>query len=166
VTTAYAPADWANFGLATAGTAATLAGLLFVAVSVNLKRILEFASLPARAGQTLILFATPLITGIFLLVPGQSDTVLGCEFAVTGVSIGAIQLIIDARSVRSEQETPVTWLLGRVLPAIVSCGCLAAAGVTLLAQAGGGFYWLVPSVLAAIAFGLVNIWVLLVEILR
>jgi hypothetical protein len=30
VTTAYAPADWTNFGLATAGTAATLAGLLNV----------------------------------------------------------------------------------------------------------------------------------------
>jgi hypothetical protein len=28
--TAYAPADWVNFGLATAGTTATLAGLLFL----------------------------------------------------------------------------------------------------------------------------------------
>jgi hypothetical protein len=59
VTTAYLAADWTNFGLAAAGTAATLAGLLFVAISVNPKRILEFASLPARAGQTLILFAKP-----------------------------------------------------------------------------------------------------------
>src|ERR1700729_2463722 len=61
VTTAYAAAGWTNFGLAAAGTAATLAGLLFVAVSINLKQILEFPNLPARAGQTLILFATPLI---------------------------------------------------------------------------------------------------------
>jgi len=36
----------------------------------------------------------------------------------------------------------------------------------LLARAGGGLYRLVPSVLAALAFGLVNAWVLLVEILR
>jgi len=40
------------------------------------------------------------------------------------------------------------------------------AGATLLAQAGGGLYWLIPGVLAAIIFGLVNAWVLLVEILR
>jgi hypothetical protein len=33
-------------------------------------------------------------------------------------------------------------------------------------QAGGGLYWLVPSVLAAVVFGLLNVWVLLVEILR
>jgi hypothetical protein len=48
----------------------------------------------------------------------------------------------------------------------VSCGSLVLAGATLLARGGGGLYWLVPSVLAAIAFGLINAWVLLVEILR
>jgi hypothetical protein len=57
-------------------------------------------------------------------------------------------------------------MLGRVFPAITSCGCLLVAGVTLAAQAGGGLYWLVPGVLAAIVFGLINVWVLLVEILR
>ncbi len=57
-------------------------------------------------------------------------------------------------------------MIGRVVPAVVSSGCLAAAGVTLLAQAGGGLYWLVPSVLTALIFGLINVWVLLVEILR
>ena len=53
-----------------------LAGLLFVAVSINLKRILEFPSLPARAGQTLMLFVMPLITGLFLVVPGQPAAIL------------------------------------------------------------------------------------------
>jgi hypothetical protein len=56
--------------------------------------------------------------------------------------------------------------VGRVFPPIVTCGCLAVAGGTLLAQAGGGLYWTGPSVLTAIIFGLVNAWVLLVEILR
>ena len=51
-------------------------------------------------------------------------------------------------------------------PAVASCGCLAIVGATLLAQADGGLYWLVPSVVAVIFFGLVNAWVLLVEIKR
>jgi hypothetical protein len=38
--------------------------------------------------------------------------------------------------------------------------------VSLLAAGGGGLYWLVPSVLAAIVFGLIDAWVLLVEIMR
>jgi hypothetical protein len=33
-------------------------------------------------------------------------------------------------------------------------------------ESGGGLLWLVPSVLAAMIFGLMNVWVLLVEILR
>jgi hypothetical protein len=39
-----------------------------------------------------------------------------------------------------------------------------AAGSTLLAQAGGGLYWLLPSVLTPIISGLVNAWILLLEI--
>jgi hypothetical protein len=33
-------------------------------------------------------------------------------------------------------------------------------------QTRRGGYWLVPSVLSAVIFGLINVWVLLVEILR
>jgi hypothetical protein len=51
MTTAYAADKWANFGLAAAGTAATLARLLFVAISINLTRILEYPNLPACAGR-------------------------------------------------------------------------------------------------------------------
>jgi hypothetical protein len=40
------------------------------------------------------------------------------------------------------------------------------AGATLIAGAAGGLYWLVPGVLAALTHGLINVWVLLVEILR
>ncbi len=164
--TAYAADDWANFALAITAAAATLAGLLFVAVSINLQRILSFPNLPARAAQTLILFITPLVTGVFLVVPGQPRAALGPELLVVGIAIGTALLVIDARAPRWDQETRLTWLMFRVFPAVASCGCLAIAGATLLAQAGGGLYWVVPSVVAAIFFGLVNAWVLLVEILR
>jgi hypothetical protein len=85
---------------------------------------------------------------------------------VTGVVIGGFQLVTDYGSVRAEQETPVTWVVSRIFPAVISCGCLLVAGVSLLAAGGGGLYWLVPSVLTAIVFGLINAWVLLVEIMR
>jgi hypothetical protein len=166
ITIAYVPPSWTTFALAVSAVAATLAGLVFVAVSINLKRILEFPNLPARAAQTLILFALPLITGLFLAVPGQSRAVVAWELLVTGLAVGAGQLVINARTPRSDKETPLTWVVGRVIPAVVSCGCLAIGGAALLAQTAGGLYWLVPSVLGAIIFGLVNAWVLLVEIQR
>jgi len=51
-----------------------------------------------------------------------------------------------------------------LLPALVSYACLAVAGATLLAQGGGGLYWVVPSVLLAFFFGLINAWTLLVDL--
>jgi hypothetical protein len=164
--TAYAAERWTDFGVGVAGASAALAGLVFVAVSINLSEILKYRNLPGRAGLTLILFVTPLVVGILLLVPGQPGAALGWELLVAGVVIGGSQLVINQRSGRSDQETALTWILARVSPPIVSCGCLILAGATLLAQAGGGLYWLVPGVLASIFFGLVNAWVPLVEILR
>lgn len=54
--------------------------------------------------------------------------------------------------------------MSAIVPALVSYACLAVAGATLLAQGGSGFYWLVPSVLLAFFFGLINPWTLLVGI--
>ena len=164
--TAYAAERWTDFGVGVAGASAALAGLVFVAVSINLSEILKYRNLPGRAALTLMLFVTPLIVGILLLVPDQPGAALGWELLVAGVVIGGPQLVINQRSGRSDKETRLSWVLVRLFPPVASCGCLVLAGVTLLAQAGGGLYWLVPSVLAAFAFGLINAWVLLVEILR
>jgi hypothetical protein len=163
---AYSAEHWTDFGVATAGAAAALAGLLFVAISINLERILHFPSLPHRAAQTLILFALPLVTALLLIVPGQPRTALGPELLVIGLATGAFMLVTDARTPMSDQESRVSRLFARILPSVVTGGCLALSGATLLAEAGGGLYWLVPAVLAAIFFGLVNAWVLLVEINR
>ena len=166
MTAAYAADSWTDFAVAVATAAATLAGLVFVAVSINLRQILSFPNLPARAGQTLVLFSTPLIAGLFLVVPGQARAAVASELLVTGIAVGAVQVRIGAWQPRSEQETPVTRVVMRVFPTAASCGCLVIAGATLFAQAGGGLFWFVPSALVAIIFGLLNAWVLLVEILR
>jgi hypothetical protein len=83
VSTAYTTGAWTGFGTAVATAAAALAGLLFIAVSINIKQILETKSLPSRAAQTLILFATPLIVALLVVVPGQARPVLGAELLAT-----------------------------------------------------------------------------------
>jgi hypothetical protein len=166
VSTAYAASSWTGFGEAVATAAAALAGLLFIAVSINLRQILDIPSLPSRAAQTLILFATPLVGALLLIVPGQAKVALGLELLATGLVVGGAQLYLDLTAERGDEDTLWRRIVGRVLPAMVSCGCMVLAGATLLGQAGGGLYWLVPSVLAALIFGLINVWVLLVEILR
>lgn len=166
MTTAYAPGAWTGFGDAVATAAAALAGLLFIAISINLRQILAGTGLPSRAAQTLILFATPLVAALLLVVPGQARVMLGLELLATGLVIGAAQVYLDLTTVRGEEETIWRRMLGRVFPEVLSCGCIVIGGATLLARAGGGLYWLVPSVITALVFGLINVWVLLVEILR
>jgi len=170
LTTAYAAARWTVFGEAVVGAGAALAGLVFVAVSINLNRILGHRSLPVRAFQTLGVLLTPLLTGIFLLVPGQSSAVLAWELIVSAVLLGGSRVAIDLRASRFEKNIPLP-LVGRLAgsvsklaPGLVSYVCLAVAGATLLARSGGGLYWLVPSVLVAIIYGLISAWTLLVEI--
>jgi modulator of FtsH protease len=124
--------------------AAALAGLVFLAVSINLRQILSFPHLPGRAGQTLVLFTMPLLIAILLLVPGQPRAALGAELLVTAVVTGGFQAWIT-RGSRSDQETPFTWLVGRIFPAIVTGGLLVVAAVTLLAEGGGGLYWACPA---------------------
>jgi len=166
VSSAYTAASWTEFGESVATASAALAGLLFIAVSINLKQILEIPSLPSRAAQTLILFATPLVGALLLVVPGQARLALGLELLATGLVIGGAQLWLDLHAKRGPEDTVWRRMLGRVFPSVLSCVCLVLAGATLIPAAGGGLYWLVPSVLAALIFGLINVWVLLVEILR
>jgi hypothetical protein len=166
VNTAYTASAWSEFGEAITTAAAALAGLLLIAVSINLRQILDVAGLPSRAAQTLILFGTPMVSSVLLIVPGQARVALGLELLTTGLVVGGVQVYLDLHTARGEEETFQRRMTGRVFPSVISCGCLVLAGATLIGQAGGGLYWLVPSVIAAIIFGLTNVWVLLVEILR
>ncbi len=164
--TAYSAADWTGFAATAATAAATLAGLLFIAVSINLQRILQYPNLPGRAGETLIFFASPLIVTLLVIVPGQPRRVLAGELVAAGLVTGAVALLIDLRSGRSAEESRAGRILVRIAPTLVSYGSVTVAGITLLAAGGGGLYWLIPAVLTALIGGLGNTGVLLVEILR
>src|SRR5207248_42249 len=92
VPSAYDAAQWADFGVAVVVATAALAGLLFVAVSVNIERILRFPTLPRLAATTLILFASALFSGLLLLVPGQSHRAFGTELLLLGIATALVTL--------------------------------------------------------------------------
>jgi len=57
----FVTAGWENFVVAEAGASAALTGLLFVAVSINLTRILSFPHLPGRAAQAVMVVLSVLL---------------------------------------------------------------------------------------------------------
>ncbi len=162
---AYDPDQWHDLFVAVAGASAALAGLIFVAVSINLARILAGPSLPGRAGETVAMLGLVLLESILVLVPGQSRNALGTELWILGacVLIG-FAISWSRRTWNTQQPLPL-----RFLPAIISAAAALPAvigGASVMAGSGGGLYWLVAGLIAGFAGSLVNAWVLLVEILR
>ena len=104
--TAYDAAAWGGFGTTAATAAATLTGLLFIAVSINLKRILEYKPLPGRAAQTLIFFAAPLVFALLLVVPAQGHAALGGELIATGTVTWVSAQVVDRQAGRSDLRGP------------------------------------------------------------
>ena len=66
---AFAPAQWSDFFVAETGAAAALAGLVIVAISINLKTIVEGRLLSGRAAETVAMLGCVLILSSLMLVP-------------------------------------------------------------------------------------------------
>ncbi len=163
---AYDPSEWTDLFVATAGATAALAGLLFVAVSINLERILGEAGLPDRALETVLLLVGVLVVSILGLIPGQSSGVLGLELLV--VSIGLTFTVIRLPLIREPgaEGQPRAWLLSRWAIRAFALAPLIVGGASLMTSDGGGLYWIVAGIVFAIVGAVANAWVLLVEILR
>ena len=60
---------WHDFFVAQVGATAALAGLLFVALSINVTQILKYSWLPARGSQTVVVLTGALFEASLALLP-------------------------------------------------------------------------------------------------
>ena len=81
---AYDAAEWSDLFVASAGASAALTGLVFVAVSINVERILSLPGLPERALETVLVLLGGVVVSIIGLAPGQSREALGLESSSRG----------------------------------------------------------------------------------
>lgn len=156
---------WKDLFVASAGASAALAGLVFVAVSINIDRILKLRGLPERALQTVLLLLSVVLVSIIGLIPGQSHVALGAELLGEALLFGTAIAILLRRSL-PPRSSPYSWRLSRVVIMATGTVPLIIGGASVLAQSGGGLYWIVGGILFAIAGAVGNAWVLMVEILR
>jgi modulator of FtsH protease len=156
---------WHDFFTAQAAAGAALAGLVFVAISINLQRLLAARAVQGRAIEALVLLLSLLMIGLLALIPDQGETALGIEFIVLGLIMAVALLRVGAGGTNAGSATGRQHLLRVVLGQLAMLP-VVIAGISLLTGDGGGLYWIALATIMAIIAGMIGAWVLLVEILR
>lgn len=158
--------SWPTFFSTQAEVSAALTGLVFVALSINLKQILSIPGLAGQAGEALLLLLLPLLIGLAGALPQTSIRAFGGELLGLGlIDFTAVSLIVLAgyrtsrARRRNEYVARVLMAEGAVVPTVI-------AGILLVTQHSGGLWWQAAGTALCIAAGVADGWVLLVEILR
>ena len=159
-------AGWDDFFLGAAGAAAALAGLLFVAISINVREILADAALPARAGETIVFAVAPLALSLLVLMPDQSTRVVGAEVLTVGIVAWLLTARFELhrwRRTRGRDDEQGVWSI--VVGQVTSWAPLVG-GVVLVAGNADGLYVVAVGIAVSFVVAVLNGWVLLIEILR
>jgi modulator of FtsH protease len=157
---------WNDFFVAEVGASAALAGLVIVAISINLARIMTYPWLPGRAAETLVAPTGVLVASSYMLVPGQAAGLLAAELVATGAVMWLMPVIIQVRTWRGAADLPRRALAVRFALTQISALPIVVAGVLLWNGAPDAIAWMVPGIIASLIATVINAWVLLVEILR
>jgi len=154
--------QWSDFFVASAGAAAGLAGLIIVAMSVNIETIVKIPSMPSRAGSTIANLVLIVIASIAGLMAALPVAVFGAIVLVG--ALGCLGLAVDS-TVQIVRKAGLSGLVRGavgVLPGL----CFVVGGALLVAGLESGMYWVSAGILLAFVGSVLNAWVLLVEIRR
>jgi hypothetical protein len=159
-------AGWDNFFIAAAGAAGALAGLVFVALSINLAKILQLGDTTGRAAETMLLLGATLFGALLSLVPNQSAGWVGVVALIVWLPAWGIPTYIQVTLGRTHQYYQWNLLLIRVALHQIATIPFLIGGFLLLSGHATGIFWFAAGLLLTMAVALFNAWILFVEIMR
>jgi modulator of FtsH protease len=144
------PAAWQNFYVMMGGANAALTGLVFVALSIHLREVLDHPLLRPRAVIALTVLTTQIVIAAIVLTP-QSAQLMGVEIFL----VNATFLAVDLRNRVSFSLTRA-----RLISLAIRIVYIYSA-VSLILGVGGGFYVLAVIVVLTLGRTMQNAWALL-----
>jgi hypothetical protein len=155
---------WSEFNVAVAGAAAALAGLLIVALSVNVAVIAKTPSLSARASSAIGTLVLAVVATMVGLIPAQPLWVIGLEIGV-GLVVAWVMQVHTMRVV-SREDNSAARRAAKTIPGLLPLVAFTLGCIMLLLGNPGGFYAVAAGAILAIINAVVFSWVALVEVLR
>ena len=158
---------WNAFFSGQLTAAAAFAGLLFVSLSVNQKRILEIERLADRGLEALVMLLLVILAASAALVPGQPLRLVGGEIGAAGLIVIFQMLRLQQLYMPATEETYRRRASRLMWVNRLAVGAIAAAGVLLLVTGDLRSLYLAPvgMLLSFVGAGM-SAWVLLIEINR
>lgn len=160
---AYDPGSWHTYFTLTGTAAATLTGLFFVGFSLRVPELQLSVGLRTRARYLLLWLIAIAIGSAFVLMPGQSSTVLAAEVLVVSAGCVAYTVWSVLRTARGQISPMSAGLAIRWLGMGATWLLSIGSGISLLVGHGGGLYLLAFGLLLGIALQVAAAWTLVVE---
>jgi len=158
-------AEWSEFNVAMAGASAALAGLVIVAASVNIDKIVRAGTLTARLGAAIASLVLALVASAVGLMPELNLTWYGIIVLVSAIAAGVFQLHATRVIVSDPEPAQRARLAKSVLGFLPVAGYIAAS-VALMMGSSSGLVLAAVGCLLAIVAAIIVSWVVLVEVLR
>ena len=157
---------WTDFNVALVGATAALAGLLIVAMSVNIVKIMASTALPPRAASSIATLVLAIVAGALGLVPGQPVELYGWEVLV-GALVTTVFQVHATRIIAREAGVSVADRVLKSSMGMVPIAAFLVGGVLTIAGApGAGLIAVAIGSVLAIVAAIIMAWVVLVEVLR
>jgi hypothetical protein len=158
--------DWSNFFSGELGAAAALAGLIFVALSVNHSRMLQSNRMADRGLEALAMLLLVVVAASLGLVPGIGLRAFGVSIFIAAACVSAGIFILQrtylAHIRHPHRKRSIQLAVCNQLAVVL----IGLGGLLLLWTCESGLYLLPAGFLATFLCAMTNAWVLLIEINR
>lgn len=159
----YRPDQWNNFFFMVGGGAAALAGLVFIAMSINISTITRDSTHRGRAIATLTGFTAVFMVCAFALLGNQNYKWFGVEWLVISLvpMITYIRVYIRARKIG---KSSVGLSIGRFSQGVACYLAQAIGSILLISGYLAGLYIAAVAMVLSFAFFISGAWLLIIGV--